>query len=167
MAVQVTFRFKSTESRWGDLRHILEDGKRTIEAKVAKDVAADAKLRAPKDTGYMASKIEAQGSTVRVNCDYAGFVNYGTRYMMPEPFFTDAWKLVGVPRMKSLMRDLMRETGLPPHEAEFSEHGTKHPEGHAQDRGQKRPYKQQQAMMAAIREREARGHIPGYHYGGH
>jgi HK97 gp10 family phage protein len=56
----------------------------------AEGIADDAERLAPKDTGRMATSIEAHGDEVHVGTDHWQFVEYGTRYMDAEPFMRPA-----------------------------------------------------------------------------
>lgn len=75
-------------------RKIPEEVERVV-ASVALGMEADAKMEAPVDTGYLrnsisSSKIGLAEYEVRAGADYASFVNFGTRFMAPRPFFTHA-----------------------------------------------------------------------------
>lgn len=53
-------------------------------------VAADARARAPRRTGALASSIVPVPEGVAVVQPYAGFVEFGTRYMEAQPYLTEA-----------------------------------------------------------------------------
>jgi HK97 gp10 family phage protein len=63
-------------------------------AKVAHDIAEDAKSRAPVRTGYLRDSIvvdgEGKAGFVTAGAEYAGFVEYGTYKMAARPFMTPA-----------------------------------------------------------------------------
>lgn len=71
---------------------------RSAPKRVADKVAADARSRAPVDTGYMKSTIESvsvesgKSAEVRVGAEYAGYVEYGTYKMAAQPFLTPAFE---------------------------------------------------------------------------
>ena len=74
----------------------VEANSQTAPKRVADRVAATAQQIAPKDTGYLASSIHAEsvarGKTaeVRVDADYAAYVEYGTYKMAAQPFLQPA-----------------------------------------------------------------------------
>ena len=53
-------------------------------------LTADARARAPKRTGTMASGIIPVPEGVAALVDYSGYVEHGTRYMAAQPFLFDA-----------------------------------------------------------------------------
>jgi len=60
---------------------------------VAEQFVSDAQSECPVDTGFLQSSIEVTGSssnsvTVEASAPYAGFVDGGTIYQEPQPFFT-------------------------------------------------------------------------------
>ena len=57
---------------------------------IATDVAEGARAQAPVDTGALRDSIAAGPDNVTVGVEYAGFVEYGTVNMPPEPFLRPA-----------------------------------------------------------------------------
>lgn len=72
---------------------------RTLVAKTVLDVEAQAKVRAPVDTGALRNSIhgtmtgETEGE-VAVGVEYGVYQEYGTRYMPAHPFMTPAAEAV-------------------------------------------------------------------------
>ena len=72
----------------------------TAAVKAALDTQAEARRRAPVDTGYMRASIAersgVQGRTVwaetSVGAEYAAFVEYGTSTQAPQPFMRPAFE---------------------------------------------------------------------------
>ena len=73
------------------------NSKRAVK-RTADKVATTMRRLAPEDTGHLKGSIEtvsvsrAKTAEVRVGAYYAGYVNYGTRYMAAQPFFDNAIK---------------------------------------------------------------------------
>lgn len=59
-------------------------------AHISQDVAEGARAGAPVDTGALRDSIQANPDSVTVGVEYAGFVEYGTVNMPPEPFLRPA-----------------------------------------------------------------------------
>lgn len=70
----------------GDIHDLLD--------RLGSEIAADARIACPVDTGRLRDSIEheVQGDAVRVgtNVEYAVYVEEGTRYMNAEPFLRPA-----------------------------------------------------------------------------
>ena len=75
----------------------VEATSRSAPKKVADTIAAEARSRAPKDTGYLAGSISSRslesGKTaeVFVEADYAAYVEFGTWKMAAQPFLSPAF----------------------------------------------------------------------------
>ena len=70
-------------------------------------VAADARARAPKRTGALASSIVPVPEGVGVIQPYAGFVEFGTRFMDAQPYLIDAVESQG-DRVSDLVANAVR-----------------------------------------------------------
>ncbi len=81
-----------------DLPDVLKKRLGQVVRKTALDIEADAKQRAPKDTGFLAASIQADVShadsdlaaEVAVGAEYGIFVELGTVTQAPQPFLTPA-----------------------------------------------------------------------------
>lgn len=67
-----------------------------VVAKVAHDIEADAKQRAPVDTGFLRSSIAAKAEgparwVVSVGAEYGAFVEFGTHKAAAQPYFVPAF----------------------------------------------------------------------------
>ena len=71
-----------------------------VVADTAEAIADGAYTRAPKRTGFMADSIGYDRERVWVEADYASYVNYGTRWMHAQPFFSEAVAIDGVITMR-------------------------------------------------------------------
>jgi HK97 gp10 family phage protein len=67
-----------------------EAAKERAQAHLAQDVAQGAQAMAPVDTGALRESIQAGPDNVTVGVPYAGFVEYGTVNMPPEPYLRPA-----------------------------------------------------------------------------
>lgn len=79
--------------------------------KAAMDIEAHAKMRAPVDTGILRASIQAAAVAPRhwrvtVGADYGIYLEYGTRFMAPQPYFQPAIDQVW-PSFQSAMRGVM------------------------------------------------------------
>lgn len=145
--MSVTLHSIITEDNTNRLIRHYENGVRTLRKRVGGVIADTARVTAPRETGYMAGSIvDDRNGTVVVPAFYGMFVNYGTRYMMPEPFFSRAVAGPGLAAMKEELRRLFGQTGNL-HIDEVS------PFIYAPLAGTRRPYEQQKAMFAAMRDR--------------
>lgn len=62
--------------------------------RMVKDIAALARKYAAVDTGYMRDHITEDGTAVRSEAYYSGFVEWGTRFMAAQPFLRPAFEQV-------------------------------------------------------------------------
>jgi HK97 gp10 family phage protein len=128
MAIYVNV--KGSDEIIKDLRRVQGEAKEAV-IQILKEetgeVVKDARSRAPKDTGALASgikrsvsrkKLEARvsaGGTVRgVDTYYAQFVEFGTKFMPAQPFLYPAARArepVIYERLTQAMYDLIREGG--------------------------------------------------------
>lgn len=93
----------------------LARGPEQIQVAVGSAIAKGAQVRAPKRTGYLASSITDDGAgTVTVGAYYGVYVNFGTRYMAAQPFFSQACGIDGVKEMGRQLAGLVGHgTGIP------------------------------------------------------
>lgn len=93
----VTIRVKTTR-QYGSTDSVIKEltsGVNRVVYDMARGVAASARRRAPVDTGRLRDSIEATRVVpghwvVTVGAPYGAYVEYGTRYMAAQPFFTPA-----------------------------------------------------------------------------
>lgn len=71
-----------------------------VVADTCEAIADGAFVRAPRRTGYMASTIDHDDNMVWVGADYASYVNYGTRWMAAQPFFSEAVAVNGTTTLR-------------------------------------------------------------------
>jgi len=93
---------------------VTADLKRRIDeviADTAEAIADGAYARAPRRTGYLASTIGSDATTAWVGANYATYVNYGTRWMAAQPFFSEA---VAQDGLTTLRLGLSTILGTPP-----------------------------------------------------
>jgi len=68
-----------------------------VVAKIARDMEAGAKRRAPVDTGLLRASITARRVreltwTLEVGAEYGAYVEYGTRHMAAQPYLHPAYE---------------------------------------------------------------------------
>lgn len=90
MSLKVTLH-----SDLGEIARTMGAKAQVIVDKTAADVEAGAKMRAPVDTGYLKSSINAHPvepvhAEVTVGAEYGRYVELGTRHMAAQPYFTPA-----------------------------------------------------------------------------
>lgn len=96
MARGATAKYVVIFNRIPELIAAVEAQSRLAPKLVADKIAADAKSRAPVDTGYLRSSIHAESKSagkeadVMVDAPYAAYVEYGTFKMAAQPFLTPA-----------------------------------------------------------------------------
>jgi len=93
MSVQVV------HNRWASAKRDLIKKAGLATQKIARDIEAEAKLRAPVDTGFLRNSIHAESvgplrAVVQVGAEYGMHVEYGTRYMAAQPFLAPAIAVV-------------------------------------------------------------------------
>lgn len=92
----ITLKMKIVSSRWGEALESKREAVSQIVRSTAFAIEADAKSRAPVDTGFLRNSIKAtieQGEIVAkvvVGADYGRFVEYGTRRAGAQPFLRPA-----------------------------------------------------------------------------
>ncbi len=69
-----------------ELRRRAEEYKNDLIA----EIVEDAKRYAPVDTGRLRNSIHREGDSIVVSAPYAGYVEFGTRNMAPQPFLRPA-----------------------------------------------------------------------------
>lgn len=89
------FRIEIVANSLPDLDEALRERLSLGLAKIAKDIEADAKSRAPVRTGALKNSIQARrvrqlAQEVNVGVDYGAFVEFGTVRMSPRPYLTPA-----------------------------------------------------------------------------
>jgi HK97 gp10 family phage protein len=79
-------------NRFPEIRAKLPHETKLVVAKTAMMILAEADP--PRDTGNLAGFTSITENSVTWHAFYAGFVNYGTRYMAARPFVEDAVAIV-------------------------------------------------------------------------
>lgn len=86
------------------IKQVLADGGMKIQT--------EAQSRAPVRTGTLRASIEykPEGMQVQVvaTADYASFVEFGTRFMDPQPFLTPAFELVA-PQIERNIQEVLKD----------------------------------------------------------
>lgn len=71
---------------------------KAVVATSAQSIQRNAKVRSPVDTGFLRSSIEIQfflsglAAIVEATAEYAGYVEFGTRYQTPQPFLIPSYE---------------------------------------------------------------------------
>lgn len=99
MADGVVIRWRIVENKFPSIIAGMESKAEAIVAKAALDVEAQAKARAPVDTGTLKNAIQATRIgpahwRVVVGVDYGMYVEWGTVHMAAQPFFQPAIQAV-------------------------------------------------------------------------
>lgn len=111
MSVTISVTF----NRFPEIAAALPGQTQAVVRKASFDVEAQAKNRAPVDTGALKSSIstefEDNGLTgiIAPHVEYAAFVEFGTRRMSAQPYMTPAAEVVKpafVAAMKQMLQDL-------------------------------------------------------------
>lgn len=102
----VTMRV-AVDSGIGKIAAELEPRAARVVRKAALDLEGHAKGRAPVDTGFLRSSIQAVQVgplhwQVRVGADYGVYVEYGTRYMAAQPYLNPAADLIRGPFVQAM-----------------------------------------------------------------
>jgi hypothetical protein len=86
-AVRIQVRSESdTNQLIAELQRRVDD----VVADAAEAIADGASMRCPVRTGFLKSTIGSAGSEAWVGAHYASYVNYGTRWIKAQPFFSEA-----------------------------------------------------------------------------
>lgn len=107
----IRLHIRVRSDRLPELRRDLSTSAARVTAKAAHDIEGQAKTRAPVDTGFLKSSIQAAPRSplhwqVTVNAAYGAFVEFGTRKMAAQPYFVPAVAAVA-PVYQAAMRRLM------------------------------------------------------------
>jgi hypothetical protein len=108
--MDTSFKITFKGQLFDDMDVILEKlsvGAAKLRADVPAAIRDGAYTRAPKRTGEMADSIEDDDGMVVVQKYYGIFVNYGTRYMAAQPFFSMACANEGVRTMQQSLTSMI------------------------------------------------------------
>jgi len=95
--ISVRCQLDSGSQRLSDqLKRRIDD----VIADTAEAIADGAYMRCPVRTGFLKSSIGHDKDTAFVDARYASYVNYGTRWMAAQPFFSEAVAHDGVITMR-------------------------------------------------------------------
>lgn len=99
------------ENRFPQIADALAYDADLLVRKAAMDIEAHSKMRAPVDTGILRGSIQAAAVApkhwrVTVGAEYGIYLEYGTRFMAPQPYFQPAIDTVW-PSFQSAMRRVM------------------------------------------------------------
>lgn len=88
----ISFRTRVVLNNWPAIQANMLSGAEAATAKAALDMEAGMKTRAPIDTGFLRSSIQARKVgpahwRVTVGAEYGIYLEYGTRHMQAQPFF--------------------------------------------------------------------------------
>lgn len=93
------------------LQREIEQAAAQAVAKAARDIEADAKRRAPVDTGALRNSIQAWSDNplrwyIAPHVEYAAYVEYGTRRQRAQPYMAPAAEFVR-PRFIDAMKEVL------------------------------------------------------------